>query len=204
MYSVTNYYLGKFISSIPFDVLFTVLFSVIVYWMIGFNTTSAGPFFLYFLASLAVTLSAGSLGLLLGCMLPNAEVAVTVAPVVLLPFMLFGGYFANLNNIGKWLSWLQYLSIFKWGFQSLITNELNGLSFGCTSDQYISIQTSNGSLLVCPVTNGTQALGSLGLSYPTDYWEGVGVNFGIFLVVRLLALFFLIYQTKRALKKTQT
>jgi len=50
-------------------------------------------------------------------MLPNAEVAVSVAPIAIIPFMLFDGFFAKLGNIGDWLSWIQYISVFKWGFR---------------------------------------------------------------------------------------
>ena len=204
MYSVTNYFLGKFLSTLPLDVFFPVLFSLVVYWMVGLNMTTASAFFLFLLAVLSITLCASSMGLLLGCMLPNAEVAVSIAPIALIPFMLFGGFFANLSSIGDWLSWIQYISIFKWGFQALVTNEFRGLTFDCTESQYVSVETPGGTVNVCPVTTGEKVLENLGYSFPNDYWIAIGVILGLFVFFRLLALFFLMWQTKRALKKTQT
>jgi len=203
MYSVVNYYLGKFLSALPLDIFFPIVFSLMMYWMVGLHS-SAASFFLFLLAVFSLVMCATSLGLLLGCMLPNAEVAVSIAPIAIIPFMLFGGFFAKLNNIGDWLSWIQYISLFKWGFQALITNELHDMPFTCTDSEFVSVTTPTGILKVCPITNGNTALEALGLSFPDDYWMGVGINFALCVFFRIIALLFLIYQTKRALKKTQT
>jgi len=58
--------------------------------MVGLTDEPAYRFFLYWITLIVLSFASGSLGLLLGCMLPNAEVAVTIAPVVIIPFMLFG------------------------------------------------------------------------------------------------------------------
>lgn len=204
MYSVINYFLGKFISSVPLDIFFSVMFSVIVYWMVGFNTTGAAPFFMFLLTVFSLVMCSGSMGLLLGSMLPNAEVAVSVAPIAIIPFMLFGGFFASLGNIGDWLGWIQYISVFKWGFQALVVNEFHGLVLKCADDEFLSIMTPGGEIKVCPITDGQQVLDSMDFTYVSDYWMGIGILLGLFVFFRLLALLALIYQTRKALKKTQT
>ena len=40
-----------------------------------------------------------SVGYFLSCLSPNVDVALAVAPVVIIPFMLFGGFFLNSGSV---------------------------------------------------------------------------------------------------------
>lgn len=51
----------------------------------------------------------------------------TLTPVLIIPFMLFAGFFVNQANIPKFLIVFQYLSIFKYGYQALMENEYQDL-----------------------------------------------------------------------------
>jgi len=204
MYSIFNYFMGKFFSSLPMDIFFPSFFSVVVYWMVGFNPNGAAPFFMFLLSNFALVMCSASMGLLLGCLLPSAEIAVSIAPIALIPFMLFGGFFAKLSSVPDWLSWIQYISVFKWGFQALSTTEFNGMTFMCAPSEYVSVTTPEGVVKVCPITDGSQVLDNLGYTYSRDYWIAIGITLGLFIFFRILALISLIWQTNRALKKTQT
>ena len=57
------------------------------------------------------SLVANGLGLGVGSVFSNAQRAAAMLPVVILPFMLFGGIYSNLGTMPKWISWLQYLSV---------------------------------------------------------------------------------------------
>merc|ERR1712098_6869 len=48
-------------------------------------------------------------------------------------FMVFAGVLMNLDSIPVYFRWLEYLSIFKYGQQALLVNELEGLEFTCDS-----------------------------------------------------------------------
>jgi hypothetical protein len=41
---------------------------------------------------------------------------VTLTPVLIIPFMLFAGFFVSANQIPLFLKEFEYLSIFKYGF----------------------------------------------------------------------------------------
>jgi len=43
-------------------------------------------------------------------------------PVLIVPLFLVGGFFTNLNEVPKVFYPLEYFSMFKYGFQALITN----------------------------------------------------------------------------------
>ena len=69
--------------------------------------------------------------LILGTMFSDKQLAVTLTPVLIIPFMLFAGFFVNQENIPKFLIEFQYLSIFKYGYQALMLNEYTGLDLEC-------------------------------------------------------------------------
>ncbi|KAF9197174.1 hypothetical protein BGZ49_002546, partial [Haplosporangium sp. Z 27] len=51
-------------------------------------------------------------------------VASLASSIVMLFMMLFGGFMINSGNIPPALTWIQYLSMFKYGFEALAVNEV--------------------------------------------------------------------------------
>ena len=60
--------------------------------------------------------AAAAYALVIGATFSDKHVAVTLTPVIIIPFMLFSGFFVNSNNIPIWLKEFEYLSIFKYGY----------------------------------------------------------------------------------------
>jgi len=203
MYSITSYFLGKYLSNFPLDVFFPTLYSILIYWTVGLNDSSAARFFYYLFCVFCMSICASSMGMSLGCILPNPEVAVALAPIAIIPFMLFGGFFINLNSIPDWLSWIRYISVFKWGYQGLLVNEMTNINFTCTDSQYVKVETPQGVVEVCPITSGDQVLQANNYTWD-DYWQAVLVLIGLFVLFRLIAFLGLVFQTQRALRRTQT
>ena len=61
-----------------------------------------------------------SYGLLLSVLFPNAETAMSLIPVILVPFMVMAGFFVNQSNIPYYFYPIQYLSMFKFGLQAAV------------------------------------------------------------------------------------
>jgi len=64
---------------------------------------------------------AASYGLLYAAIIPKLETAMAMVPVLIIPFMLLGGFFINLENINdiRVIFYpVMYLSPFKYGFQA--------------------------------------------------------------------------------------
>lgn len=59
----------------------------------------------------------------------SAGKASLVMNVNLLVQLLFAGYFTDLDRVTPILRWLRWLSAFYYGFESLVVNEISGLSF---------------------------------------------------------------------------
>ena len=70
-----------------------------------------------------VVYCASSFGYLLSAIFTNAQIAVQISPVVMIPFMMFGGFFANSSSYPDWVTWLQYISPIRYGLEALVLNE---------------------------------------------------------------------------------
>ena len=100
-----------------------LLLDVIFYWM-GNLSPTAEQFFLFYLITVLINICGNSVGLLLGSVITDAKSVSTVSPIVVLPFVLFSGYFKNSGNIPPWIGWIQYISPLKYGFAAIAINEV--------------------------------------------------------------------------------
>lgn len=114
MYSVSAYFFGKVIAEIPATILTPVIYGCIVYFSIGLSTVYAWKFPLYckFIVCLIfisvgllilIYSAAGSYALIISTLFSDKQLAVTLTPVLIIPFMLFAGFFVNQSNIPVWL-----------------------------------------------------------------------------------------------------
>lgn len=126
MYRVDTYFLTKQIVELPVSLCGTAVFVVIFYFMVGLDIT-AEKFFLHLIVVLLVVQVVMSLGYFLSCISPNVEIGLALAPVILIPFLLFGGFFLNTVDVPIWLIWLKYLSWFLYGFEALLINQWDGI-----------------------------------------------------------------------------
>src|SRR3990167_6615931 len=180
-YRISAYWLGKQISLIPWQLLFPSVFVVIVYFMVGLQTT-VEKFFIFYATILAAGITTGSLGLILGACFPPS-IAAALAPLTNILQIIFAGFFVNLENIPDFIAWLQYISFAKYSFDSLIQNEYTGLKLVCLDDQYI-----NGN--ICPYTRGEQVIESFDLT-ELDYWQDIAILFAFALALRVILYFIL-------------
>ena len=51
--------------------------------------------------------------------------AVSLAGIIMMPLILFGGQFANSGDIQAWISWFQYISPVRYGFEAIVRNEFD-------------------------------------------------------------------------------
>ena len=57
---------------------------------------------------------------------PTPQTAMALGPLCTVVFMLFGGFYVNLNTIPVWIRWFSNCSPIKWGFIGLAVNEFEG------------------------------------------------------------------------------
>ncbi|XP_067379750.1 broad substrate specificity ATP-binding cassette transporter ABCG2 isoform X2 [Channa argus] len=152
-YRLSVYFLSKILSDIiTLRTIPAVVFTCVVYFMIGFKPT-AEAFFLFMFTVILTSYTATSMALAISAdqtVVAIANIFMTIACVFM---MIFAGLLVNLPSIAGWLSWLKYFSIPRYGLTALQINEFKGLNFckglnssetppglTCTGEQFLTEQ----------------------------------------------------------------
>lgn len=93
-------------------------------------------------------------------------------PVFFVPFIVFSGFYANSDDMWPGLSWLEYISPFKYGFSSHVRNQFDENNFS------------------------TDPVNSLNLD--VGFWLGVILLFVMFFAYRTIA-FVSLFKLKKVL-----
>ena len=117
MYRLSAFYAARVCADLPLDALYPTIFVVLVYTLGGLRA-DVGAFFANWAAILLIILTAQSYGLLLGAIFMNPKTAQTLATILMLSFMLTGGFYVS--TIPVWISWLKYLGFIYYGWNILL------------------------------------------------------------------------------------
>jgi len=115
MYNVSPYFWAKVFSELPFSILTPSIFGCIVYYAIGY-TPDFGIFIRFLLILILIYNASSGYSLIISASFSDKQLAVTLTPVLIIPFMLFAGFFVSADKIPWWLKEFEYLSIFKYGY----------------------------------------------------------------------------------------
>ena len=107
---------------------FRILFVSIYYYMVGMNK-EFDRFLMTCLIVLLVTQVVVSFGYFISCIAPSLQVALALAPTLIIPFLIFGGFFLQNDSSPAWLSWLKWLSWFLYSNELLVINQWSGVTF---------------------------------------------------------------------------
>lgn len=105
MYSVLAYFNSKTLTELPLTLITPLIYSIIVYFGMGFTNT-AEQFFTFYIALWSLVECSMSLGYLVSSIFHNYATASMIAPILMMPFMLFSGFYSNLHTIPSWLGWI--------------------------------------------------------------------------------------------------
>ncbi len=56
--------------------------------------------------------------------------ALSVGPPIIIPFLLFGGFFLNAGSVPEYFKWLSYISWFRYGNEGLLINQWKDVADG--------------------------------------------------------------------------
>ncbi|KAF2837028.1 hypothetical protein M501DRAFT_1006948 [Patellaria atrata CBS 101060] len=185
-YSPVSYFAAKVIFDIvPLRLIPPIIMGAIVYPMTGL--IPAWPEFLKFILFLVLfNLAAAAICLFLGIVFKNGGVANLMGSLVMLFSLLFGGFLLNHNTIPSAALWLQKLSIFHYGFEGLIVNEVKYLSL---------VDRKYGLDIEVP---GSAILSSFGFNVLALWRDAIGlaVFCGVFIVLAYAAMHFLLVERR--------
>ncbi|KAF2089160.1 transporter, ABC superfamily [Saccharata proteae CBS 121410] len=185
-YSPVSYFAAKVIFDIvPLRLIPPIIMGAIVYPMTGL-IPAAAEFWKFMLFLVLFNLAAACICLFIGVCVKNGGVANLIATLVMLFSLLFGGFLLNEETIPKPALWLQTLSIFHYGFEGLIVNEVRYLSL---------IDHKYGLDIEVP---GSAILSSFGFNVMALWRDVVGlaVFCGVFVVLAYAAMHLLLVERR--------
>lgn len=104
-YSVLPYFLAKFTLEC-FTVLLVVLVQLLVaFFLMGFQMN----FFPFLALNFMLAIASTSIGMFIGSCVEDPAVALEMIPALIVPQLLFSGFFIQVNLIPEFLRWAQYL-----------------------------------------------------------------------------------------------
>eukprot|EP00762_Andalucia_godoyi_P005895 ANDGO_06916.mRNA.1 ABC transporter G family member 22 len=138
MYSSLSYYAAYVAATFPFEAFYVFLYSVISYFMIGYDYHDASKFFAYFGILLLFEQVNSALSLTLAAVSKTVDVGNLLASIVITIFVSVGGFVTQSDQIGWWFYPFKYTSFFLYAQEALSHNEFQGATFTCSETACIS------------------------------------------------------------------
>lgn len=153
MYRTDVYFISKSLADLPLFIILPFIFISIPYFAIGLNPAADR----FFIASGIIILVANvassfgknldkiydyailnsfrhfcSLGFMVSCIAGTTDIALAVAPALVIPLLLFGGFFLSNEDVPVYFDWMRYISWFMYGNEALSINQWSGVTFNDT------------------------------------------------------------------------
>lgn len=200
MYRLSAFYFARTASDLPMDMAIPTLFLLLVYFM-GHLRYTAAAFFANFSTVILVMLVAQSYGLLLGTIVMVPKTAQTLAAIIMLTFILTGGYFVR--GIPVWISWFKYISFVFYGYGQLAHIEFKDrILYSCIdpgaaggAEASIDVSDPQTDPRCTPVSNIQSALG-LQQGVNSKVWKIINPCILIFTLVLLRVLVYVALRRK--------
>lgn len=165
-YYVSAYFLAKNLAEIFSQIIPPIVFSSIVYFLVGFQN-DVGKFFIFMIFMILGSIAATSLSMMISALARTTDMAVTILPMILEICRLYGGFFLSPANIPKYFVWLDAISYVKYTYTGISLNELTGLQLTCENLAHNA---------VC-ITSGEETIQRLGLDYMS-----IGASAGVLVI----------------------
>ncbi|KAI1077685.1 hypothetical protein F5B20DRAFT_258887 [Whalleya microplaca] len=185
-YSPITYFVAKVLFDIiPLRIIPPILMGAIIYPMTGL-IPDAEHFFTFMLILVLFNLAAAAICLFIGIVCKDGGVANLIGSLVMLFSLLFAGLLLNHDAIPDAAMWLQSLSIFHYGFEALIVNEVIKLTL---------VDKKYGLDITVP---GAAILSSFGFDNAAKWWDviNLGIFAAVFVVLAYGAMHFLLIEKR--------
>jgi ABC-type multidrug transport system ATPase subunit len=174
MYNATAYTTSKILAEIPLCFLQCLWGMLIIYWMVDLQ----GNFVGHVCAQWLLGLAASSVAMLIGAAAPDVKTATEMAPGMLVPQLMFAGFFIRIDQIPVYLRWAQYLCSLKYALNLAVIVEFGKDT--CSSE-----------------ITGCQKILETNDVVESDWWVYVVVLLALFAAFRLLAINVLVKTAKK-------
>jgi len=207
MYRTDVYMLAKMMAELPFHIGYAFLFVIIPYYPIGFNG-DVDRFFIAVAILIIVANVATSFGYFISCLSSSLKIASALSAPMIIPLLLFGGFFLNNGSVPVYFQWLRYMSWLMYGNEALSINQWRGVKFdspycniGDIGDMGSNATLSTSSLnatapIISQICTGEDILDNLNFNVDFFYRD-IACMFALMAGFRLLAFLALLRKTAR-------
>jgi ATP-binding cassette, subfamily G (WHITE), member 2, SNQ2 len=136
LYSSTAWNIAQIAADLPVLTFQVSLFSVILYFMVGFKI-SAAAFFTYWILVFSTTMCMTAMFRAIGAAFSNFDAAAKVSGFAVAAIFTYTGYFIPKTSMHPWFVWIYWIDPLAYAFQSLMGNEFHGQTIPCANNNLI-------------------------------------------------------------------
>ncbi|KAF7428110.1 hypothetical protein PC9H_007329 [Pleurotus ostreatus] len=186
------------IVDLPITLLTTGIFSILLYFIVGLQT-SAGQFFVFYLFLVIMALTMKAWFRAIAAAFKSQATAHSVSGIVLLGLVIYTGYTLPKSSMIGALRWITYINPLRYGFEVVLSNEFRTLNGRCANlvpqgPGYENISIDNQVCATVGAVAGQNTVNGnvfVALSYGYSYshtWMNFGIilAFGIVFIIALL------------------
>jgi len=179
LYTIGEYFFAKFLVDLPFQLGGVVYFNVICFYMLDLE--HGGDRLIWWLFLFFLLNQTGiSLGMFIGSVVSRTETAVALMPIIVLPSMIFGGFYVNLQKLWVGIRWFSYTSPMRFAFEGLLINQYKGVDAGLGFD---------------PIEN---------MGFDSTRWAAAFILIGIVVGFRIIAFCALVFNNSRVISSSNS
>ncbi|CAF2132802.1 unnamed protein product [Rotaria magnacalcarata] len=184
IYRTIPYYASRVTLEFPTQAFTMFILVTIVYWMANLYD-DVGRYFTLVGILILCAFVASSMGALIGVTMPSPEAAAAIVVPIVIPLMVFAGFFLSAKTVPDWLLWLKYLSWLYYSNEMALINQWEDVtSLDCN-------QVGNGT---CYHT-GNDIIDYYGFK-KAHYYRNLGLLFALFIGFRLIGIGILLLRAK--------
>lgn len=166
LYSASAMVMGTILPNLPIEIINWISFATYTYWIVGLRidawywfcfvaTLVGNGFFLTFFMMLCSSIS------------PTAEVALAIAPILFMFWLMFSGFFVLIDTIPVWYRyWAPYISPLRYALSAGMYTQFHGVDYSSCTD-CTSFKSGNAVLEYygVPLYNDAELWGYIGIVY---------------------------------------
>ncbi|GAA94934.1 uncharacterized protein L969DRAFT_53077 [Mixia osmundae IAM 14324] len=149
-YSPAAVSIARTVIDLPINAFLVVLFSLISYFMCGFQRT-ASQFFIYLLIVFSSVLNLTAYFRAIAALSPNFDTAIRFAVLSLNVAVVTVGYVIPRSLMPVGIRWISYIHPISYTFEALMGNEFAGTDFDCTAQLVPQVAGTTIANQVCPI-----------------------------------------------------
>ncbi|PSN65506.1 ABC transporter [Corynespora cassiicola Philippines] len=200
-YNPAAFCIAQITADVPILFVQVTCFIIILYWMSALKATAAAFFTCWFIVYL-VTFVMTAFFRMIGAAFPNFDAASKVSGFSVTALILYIGYQIKKPAMHPWFVWIYWINPLSYGFESLMSNEFEGVDIPCvysnlipnylpqyTDPAHQACAGVGGAAPGATSVSGEDYLRSLSYS-PGHIWRNVGILFAWWAFFIALTIFF--------------